>query len=194
MKVLYLMSGDYGAGKTFLANSVTSATSVVALASPIRTDLFRLFLDTRIHATDQETKNSKMGEEVIQKALNKNKVSKVSKPVLDRFHQAIDGKNLTELTVRDMLILWGNAGRDYNKNYWIKRTCKILGEIDSDTLVVDDVRFMNEKRELIKWATKNGYSVLHYYIGDMDTNYNNQELYFDSDYRLQWGWGNADVL
>lgn len=187
MRVLFLLSGGYGSGKTYFARNLCGAGNVVSLAAPIRSDLFRLFLDDRFHSTEQAVKNELIGLTEIKRALGKDKVSKLSRPVLDRFHEVIDGKDLTTLTVRDMLIAWGDAGRAYRKSYWIQRTIKILEGITGNLLAVDDVRFINELESLKKWADKKGMLVQHYYIGSDCSGYDNSELSELADYRMHWG-------
>jgi hypothetical protein len=182
------MSGNYGAGKTHLAHKLVGVGHTVALASPIRTIVFRMFLDEIFHATDQESKEKRVGKGKIQKVLKKDKISKVSKPVLDNFHVEIDGKDLTQITVRDILRLVGAAGRSYRKTYWIQQTCKLLEErmgVTVKGLAVDDVRFVNELEGLKKWAKKQGFEVIHYWVGEPpDDNYENKELFSLCDYTI----------
>jgi len=186
-KVLFILSGNYGAGKTHFAHQLVGASNTVSLASPIRSDLFRLLLDTRIHSTDQAVKNEIFGEAALKKALAKCKVSKVSKVLLDKFYEDISERDLTQVTIRDILIAWGSAGRRCNKNYWVKRAIKILSELNSSLLAIDDVRFMNEKEVLLKWARKCGdVKVQHYFVGNPDDCYENVDLSLDSDYTINW--------
>ena len=186
MKILFLLSGGYGAGKTHYCRSLVGPSNTVALAGPIRSDLFKIFLDDRIHSTDQKVKEALFGKSVLDKGLKKQKVSKVSKPVLDRFHQILDKEDLTRLTTRDILKLYGDAGRQYRKQYWVQRTCKLLEGKESNLLAVDDVRFVNELEGLKKWADKNGYKVQHYFVGPPDGLYENSELFTLADYRIDW--------
>jgi hypothetical protein len=186
VKVLFLMSGGYGAGKTYFAHQLVSPSNTVALAAPIRTDLFKIFLDSRIHSTDQDVKNELVGEAVLKRALSKSKVSKVSKPLLDKFYEIMSEKDLTKVTIRDILVGWGDAGRAYRKDYWVKRTIQLLEELNSNLIAVDDVRFINEKEKLCKWAEKQGYSVQHYFMGHPDDGYENVDLSLTADYQLFW--------
>lgn len=186
VKVLFLLSGGYGAGKTFFAHQMVGAGNTVALAAPIRSDLFKVFLDTKIHSTSQDVKNEFIDYNVLTKTLKKPTISKVSKPLWDKFYELMSEKDLHSVTYRDILKGWGDAGRALNKNYWINRTIKLLEEFNSNLIAVDDVRFINERDKLCKWAEKRGFDVHHYFVGHADDCYDNIDLALQADYNIFW--------
>jgi len=185
-KVLFLMSGGYGEGKTYFAHQLVGVSNTVSLASPIRSDLFKIFLNTVFHEKGQDVKDSLFSVGEVKKALKRSKVSNISKPVWDNFYELLDKEDLTNLTVRAMLKFWGEAGRAYRKDYWVNRTIKLLEGLNSDLIAVDDVRFINEKEKLCKWAGKNGMKVQHYFVGCPDEGYENTDLCLGSDYKIHW--------
>ena len=188
-RILYLCSGNYGAGKTYFAHLNVGQSNTIALATPIRKYLFQLFHDERVHSTDQKTKESRFPKTPIIKLLNRHTPPpKFPKRLFINFQTELgEMKSLDNVSVRDLLIALGNAGRACNKQFWVNETIKLLGEISRfNNIAVDDVRFMNEKKKLLDFCSKNGIIPISVFVGEPDDKYENQELYNTADYRIDW--------
>jgi hypothetical protein len=188
MRQLFLMSGGFGAGKTYLSHNLATTSNTVALASSMRVLLMKCFRgDSRICSTKQEVKNEIFGEHQIKEFLRRERVKGLDKQLFLTFQQDLaEQKNINTLTVRNMLEIFGGAGRKVNKNYWLKKTVESLSECEGNILCVDDVRFINELDYLNKWAKKNNIKVFHFFIGEVDEYYDNQALYSKADYIMDW--------
>jgi len=188
-RILYLCSGSYGAGKTYWGNLNVGNGNTISLASPIRRYLFRIFNDDRVHSTSQDVKNSRFPKTLINKCIRTNSMpSKVPKRLFLEFQSSLaDLEDIGNLSVRDLLIIMGDAGRKLNSNYWINETKKMLDDVSKHSnICVDDVRFLNERSKLKEWAIKNYITPIHLFIGEPDELYNNQDLYDSCDYNVSW--------
>lgn len=188
-RIMFLCSGNYGAGKTHWSHLIVGPSNTVALAAPIRQYLFRILNDDRVHSTKQSVKESRFPKTPLLKVLRMNNAPpKVPKKLFIEFQSALaERESLDDVTVRDLLVLMGGSGRNISKNFWVKETIKLMDNISRySNLACDDVRFTNEKKKLVEYAEKSGITPVHIYIGDPDDNYENKLLYEECDYKVSW--------
>lgn len=140
---VFIFSGNYAVGKTFLSKAITN--NVVALASPIRKIAFELFKDDKFYSTSQEDKEAPFP---VPKTIKKPRTMKQSfydelMAVIDDFPQ----------TYRGVLQAIGSVGRDVSKDYWAKLTKEKIQELiinNQNVICVDDLRYVNELKILKK--------------------------------------------
>ncbi len=186
MRTLFLISGNYGVGKTYKGKLLCGASNTVALAAPLRETLLRCFRgDTRLSSPKQEDKDAIFGASELKNFLKRERVKGVEKRLFLEFQQALaEIEDFRKVTVRDVLKLMGNSGRVLSKNYWVRLATKMLEEKTSPMFAVDDVRYVKEVEYLKKWAAKNNINVIHYYIGESVEGYENEKLRKMADYIL----------
>ena len=186
MTKLYLLSGGYGAGKTYFCHRMVGISNTVALATDIKSDLFKIFKDTRFHSTKQEDKDSLVSEEDLLRVIKKERVKDIPISIFRKFTTALaELKDLRTLSVKNVMQIYGGCGRSLNKHYWVNRTIERLAECKGD-IAVDDVRFVNEFGQLNKWALKNNIDVVVLWAGVPDAEYNNLILRDMAEYTITW--------
>jgi len=187
---IIVFSGNYGAGKTTAANAMVGKANSFALADPIRKQVFYLLKDSLIHSKDQNDKNKKVGKGKILKCIKEKPASnKISAPVFRNFKEAcLKEKDLTQVTYRRMLQLYGGAGRKVNRYYWTRECLKLMVEVHSSSSVaIDDVRFVAELEEIRSFASKRKIRVVHIWLGEpADDNYENKQLEGLADYKMSF--------
>jgi hypothetical protein len=183
---LYLLSGGYGAGKTRFSRRMVGSSNTVALATAIRSDLFKIFKDTRFHSTSQKDKDSLISEKDLVSVLKKERIKGIPANIFRRFTSAlgelVDFKNVS---IREVMIIYGGCGRVLSKNYWVNRTIAKLKELEGD-IAVDDVRYINELTKLTDFAKKEGLDVVQLWVGEKDSEYDNTLLYDSAEYKIDW--------
>ena len=103
----------------------------ISLLSAPRSMLFKIFTDTRVHKYDDTV----FSEELIEKFLKRERVSKIPKELFLNFQNILAERNSLVLTVKELTDIFIEAGRKINKYYWVKEALEIL-----DSVIINETK------------------------------------------------------